>query len=732
MRAFYVLLHFKLPSPQPVSEKTFQRERGDVLVVHANLTPQKRPVYTVLRPNSFLPTGAKQRRMVVRGSGYTVISMRHFLCTAFVLLLLGFSLVGCKRQHDAAVLRAHAANAEVGDARHQKENFDRSLELINSLDSSPSLPNTPGFETLVSAADRLDKWIRNQRTDDTWKPDAIFQDVEQAARNAAGTAKKVVRSLALLRGETVMDDEEQPLTASETLETERQTIVAGLEQLVTQIQTLALLADLPVMNRFSQSVSDFQRRFAALNNIPNLNAAGIQGFVRGLEFEAEVFATSAAMFEAYAVQLKTDGLFMTTSDVEYLKQSAWMRDLALWTCGDKRVLLEQAVQMCDWVVCNIGMRSSFVPINEQQVITVLQQYPWQTILLGYGTVQDRMAVFLELLRQRRIDAALLAIPSPRDPNMPFFWGIGVLLEGEVYVFLLDYGFPVPDAEGVQVGDDGALQFTRVATLSQLQQDETLLRRLDLSETQPFPLTTEMIEQTTAYLFLTPESVSLRMKVLEAELSGEQNMVLYTDPHELRRRFLAASGITAVEFWKYPLRTAFEQRFDPGPTNEALSIFLVQRPRVNLDASAVRQHYPLWSGRVLYFRGAISGQEKALTKYQNVRVSDREMIQFRSDPVFRNNPAIGMQLEWLTIQASYWLGAALFEIDSIAAAKDTLMGIRLNSLNTWRNGTEYLLGRIAEREGRYDDARRHYANTAQSLSGVGNAVRAKWLPDSDTK
>ena len=655
--------------------------------------------------------------------------MRHFPCLAFVILLLGLSLAGCKRRDDAALRLAEAAHAVHGDARHQKEDFDRSLEIINSLYGSPSLPNTPGFETLVSVADRLNHWVRNQKPDDTWRLDPIFQEVEQAARNAAETARKVVRSLAHLRGETILDDDGQPLIASETLEAERQTVTAGLEQLVSQIQTLAFLADLPMMNRFSQSVSDFQRRFAALENIPNLNAAAIRAFVRQLDFEAEVFAVSAAMFEAYAAQLRTDGLFITTSDVEYLKQSAWMRDLAQWTSGEKRVLLDQAIQMCDWVVCNIELRSSFISVN-QQTIAVLPQHPWQTILLGYGTIHDRMVVFLELLRQWRIDAALLAVPDPRDPNVSLYWGVGVLLDGEVYVFLLSYGFPIPGPEGVQVGDDGSLQFSSVATLSQLRQDDSLLRRLDLSEDRRFPITAEMLEQTTAYLYLTPESVSMRMRVLEAELSGEQNMILYTDPHELRRRFLAASGITAVEYWKYPLRTAFEQRFDPEPTNEALSIFLIQRPRVDFGTVSARQHYPLWSGRVLYFRGAIIGQDKALTKFQNVRVSDREMIQFREDPMFRNNPAISMRLQWITIQASYWLGSALFEIDSIAAAKDTLMEIRLKPLNTWRYSTEYLLGRIAEREGRYDDARRHYANTAPSLSGVGNAIRAGWLPVSE--
>jgi hypothetical protein len=238
----------------------------------------------------------------------------------------------------------------------------------------------------------------------------------------------------------------------------------------------------------------------------------------------------------------------------------------------------------------------------------------------------------------------------------------------------------------------------------------------------------MLKQTTAHLCLPPESVSMRMKVLESELSGQQNMVLYTDPHELRRRFLAAPGITGVACWKYPFRTAFEQRFSPESTNEAMSIFSVRRPRLNLDDSADRQHYPLWSGRILYVKGAISGQNNAITKYQNTRVSDKEMIGYRNDPAFRTNPAVNFQLQWMTVQASYWLGTALFEIDSLGAANDALMGIRTSPLNTWQGQTEYLLGRIAEREKRYDDARRHYQNTASSLSGTGNAVRAKWLPN----
>ena|GEM_PF-1975354 len=658
-------------------------------------------------------------------------------CLVFALLAGAF-LVGCpsRPSEDLAVLRGHG-HTNFGDARQQKEDFDRSFELLNNLDDSPSLPNTPGFERLVSVADWLDNWIRTQRPDEHWSSYPEFVEVELASRNASESARHILHLLAVLRGEQPSapgegrEDTESPASESmpsESLQAERQAIVTELSQLVANTQKLASLANLPSIGRFAEAVFELQRRFAALDTIANLDAARIQAFARTLDLEVSVFASYVDQFEAYARQMQTDGLFMTVSDVGYLKQSTWMRDISRWASGERRVLLEQAVQIGDWVVCNIEMRSNWMPINQQQSIEVLPQYPWQTLLLGYGTVPDRMAVFMELLRQMRIDSALLAVPDPRDSEIPLIWAVGVLLDGEVYVFVLNYGFPIPGPDGVQIGDDGSLQFSSVATLSQLIENDSLLRQLDISESQPFLITSDMLTQTTAHLFLMPESVSMRMKVLEAELSAEQHLVLYTDPHELRRRFLEASGITGVSFWKYPFRTAYEQRFETDPTNEALSIFLVERPLLDLEGPTSRRHHPLWSGRIQYFKGHITGPENALAKYQNTRVSDREMIEYRTSPLFRNNPDWSLRLQWLSLQAAYWLGAALFEIDSIPASKDILWGIRSHSLNSWRYGTEYLLGRIAEREKRYDDARRHYENTSASLSGAGNQVRAQWLPD----
>ncbi|MDR0522269.1 MAG: hypothetical protein LBH00_10515 [Planctomycetaceae bacterium] len=641
-------------------------------------------------------------------------------------------LSGCKppQKHDTAAALAQAAGVELGDVRHQKEDFDRSFEIINALDDSPSLPNSPGFERIVSTADRLDKWIRNQKPEEHWEKDEFYSGVETAARNAAGSAKQIVRTLNLLQGkeEDRKNGENPPAGEKGKI----QEVTAALNRFIADLQTLSGKGDLPGIGQYSDTVAGLQRKFAALESMSHLDAAAVRSFANSLQKETKDFAEAAKMLEAYAVQLKTDGLFISVSDVEYLKQSAWLRDLSKWAGGGKRVLLEQAVQLCDWTVCNIEMQNNVVLLDSQQTMAMPQQYPWQTVLLGYGTVLDRMTVLLELLRQQRIDAAMLAVPHPKDPKVPLFWAVGVLIDGEVYIFLPDYGFPLPAKEGVKIADDGSLQFTKIATFSQLIEDESLLRQLDIagakgSAVKKFPVTADMLKQTSAYLFVTPESMSLRMKTLEAELSGEQNAVLYTDPQELRRRFAGIKGITAVEFWKYPLRTAFEQRFAAQATHAALALFLIP--------SLKRYDYPLWSGRVLYLKGNVSGQDSAVTQYQNARVPDRELIRYRNDPRFRNDPDFAnvvQTLPRLTVQASFWLGAASFEQDSLPAAKDYFNGIRTNPQNAWRSNTEYLLGRIAEREKRYADAVKHYENTSSSLSGAGNAVRGQWLPKGESK
>jgi hypothetical protein len=644
----------------------------------------------------------------------------------FVYLLLFVSLCGCgcRDRNEAVNSLIEAGSIEVGDARHLKEDFDRAFEQLASLDDAPCLPNSPGFEKLVNTADRLDKWIRNRTSGTDWKPDESLTQIEKSARNVSGEAKQVVQSLNLLQGKEVLDDASKPITPSETLRTERQNITEALTRLKTELQSLVKLGGLTGTEAYSQLIGELQKKFDALEKIPNLNATSVRSFAKQLENETAEFVDMSTMLEHYALQLRTEGLFVQTSDVEYLKQSTWTNSLSNWSRGNKQSLLDRVTNLFDWTVCNIELRNEIVPVSSNQSIEMPQPFPWQTLLLGYGTMLDRAAVFIELLRQQRIDAVLLSVPNSEIPEESssaarLFWGVGVLLDGEVYIYLPAFGMPLPGKEGAKIGEDGSLSFPQIATLSQVLQDDSLLRQLDLSETQRFPITAEMLKKTTAHLFVTPESASKRMKVIETELTGDQSMVLYTDVQELRRRFGEVPGVSDVKLWDYPFRTVFEQLYRQSVTTEFMSVFLIPSPK--------RQNFPLWSGRILYFKGRVSGQESAITNYQDARVPDRELVEYRQNPQFRNNPLAAIQIQLVTTNASYWLGLASFEVNSIPAAKDFLTGIRSSSLNAWSEGTEYILGRIAEREKRYTDAVKHYERTASTPAGLGNAVRAQWLP-----
>ncbi|MDR2705444.1 MAG: hypothetical protein LBC02_06670 [Planctomycetaceae bacterium] len=646
--------------------------------------------------------------------------MKYF--PKFFCFFLLFFLSGCDcRNHTKPpnLLFTTEGGMNTDRGLRQKEDFNRSFAVLNSLEESPCLSGTPGYEKLVSITDWLNKWIQRRVPDENWKPDSSLLELETITRTAAATALETVRLLNLVQGKNVTDDDGNPIVPSESLEAERQKITELLTRLVTELKTMSTQCGVPGVANYSQAVAEIQKKFAALESIPNLNAAGIRNFTKQLEKETLDFTEIAGMLEKYAAELRVEGLFVQTSDVDYLKQCTWTRNLSNWARGEKQVLLDRVVNLLDWTTCNIDFREKTVQISQNQTIDLPQQYPWQTLLLGYSTLWDRTWLFMELLRQQRIDSVLLSVPLPGQPDMPLFWAVGVILDGEMYLFLPPYGMPVPGYNKPVITEDGSLSFPEIATFSQVLKDDQLLRQLDFSEQQKFPITSEMLQETTVYLLATPESASMRMKILEAELSGEQNMVLYTNIQEQRRLFSAIPSVKAVEVWKYPFRTKFEQLFVGDRTRLFMEPLVMPNPK--------RQDFPLWMGRVLYFKGQISGQENAITAYQNARVPDRDIMEYRKiDPNFRNNPVLAAGIQTVTINASYWLGLASFEVNSISAAKDFLNNITRDALNPWQNGVEYALGRIAEREKKYEDAVRHYERTARSPAGPGNLLRARWL------
>jgi hypothetical protein len=209
-----------------------------------------------------------------------------------------------------------------------------------------------------------------------------------------------------------------------------------------------------------------------------------------------------------------------------------------------------------------------------------------------------------------------------------------------------------------------------------------------------------------------------MKVLEMELSGEQSMVLYVDPAEQHRLFGTIPNIEKVELWKHPYRAMFEQLFAATLTNDLMATLRFPNPKKNT--------FGLWSGRILYFKGRITGQESAIMSFQDARMPDRDFLEYRNSPLFQMNPGIEQAYRLATLNAIYWLGMTSYETGSLPAGKEYWESRDIAGRNPWSNGIQYLLGRIAEREKEYEKAAVHFERSVVGPSAIGNVLRAKWL------
>ena len=92
-----------------------------------------------------------------------------------------------------------------------------------------------------------------------------------------------------------------------------------------------------------------------------------------------------------------------------LQETVWLRDLTRWCRGDDVDDLGRAKRLFDWVVRNIQLDPQ---VSEGSVLSTghTLQMPWETLLLGQGTVLERAWVFILMARQQDLDAVLLAVP----------------------------------------------------------------------------------------------------------------------------------------------------------------------------------------------------------------------------------------------------------------------------------------------------------------------------------
>ena len=218
-----------------------------------------------------------------------------------------------------------------------------------------------------------------------------------------------------------------------------------------------------------------------------------------------------------------------------LQEAVWLRDIGRWTQGDSFDDLPRASALFDWIVRNVQLDAEDA---------ALPYRPWESLIYGHGTAEQRAWIFALMARQLGLDVVVLEVPSanPESPGKGAFWLPALLSDGKLYLFDTRLGLPILAKDGHSV-----------ATLADVQADPALLRVLDL-EDFPYSVTAEQLQHVTAHVVADAFNLSRRAAAIEAKLSGDDRLALAVNPSALAEKLGAVPGLAAVEIWDFPFRT----------------------------------------------------------------------------------------------------------------------------------------------------------------------------------
>ena len=231
-------------------------------------------------------------------------------------------------------------------------------------------------------------------------------------------------------------------------------------------------------------------------------------------------------------------------DVTHIRDSQWYARIGKTVVAGAQTDLQRVGRLFYYVTRNIVLRSD----DE----TKLPLAPFGIAMLGEGNARDRAWLFVNLLRQLRIDAAVIQVADP-SPGLL----VGVLLDGEIYLYDPALGFPIPGAEAPAT----AAVIDRPATWAEVTKDDSLLEGLATSDGSPYPFTAETLAGANVSLVGASSYWAPRMRRLQLALTGDKDLLLW-DPLEsseivpkgvLAR--LASGGFDkkAITIWDYPER-----------------------------------------------------------------------------------------------------------------------------------------------------------------------------------
>lgn len=392
-----------------------------------------------------------------------------------------------------------------------------------------------------------------------------------------------------------------------------------------------------------------------------------------------------------------------------LQEAVWLRDISRRAQGDSFNEVAQAAAIFDWIVRNLQLDADSAAMPYR---------PWESLVYGHGTAEQRAWVFAAMARQMGLDVVVLEVSadSGQSPaTMSKFWLPALFSGGKLYLFDTRLGLPIS-----KQGGEG------VATLADVRADPRLLRQLDLDDA-PYPITAEQLKHVTAHIVADPFDLSRRAAAIESKLSGDDRLALTVSPSLLAEKLKSVPGIAGVEIWDTPFRIIRDQ----------LRVPIEMRRQMAAEFEPFAWRPTLWKARVLAFQGRKTGdadapnanleefvddQAEAIGLYTSPRVRppDRVLNSLASEPKKKVYTAA-------KVAASYWVGLLLYDQGKYDLAEGWLGDPRLAAEEGgfWASGTRYNLARTYEAEDKNAEAIKLY-EADESPQRDGNRLRARRL------
>lgn len=391
-------------------------------------------------------------------------------------------------------------------------------------------------------------------------------------------------------------------------------------------------------------------------------------------------------------------------DGQRLQEAVWVRDIARWAQGDDFSDLARATALFDWTIRNIQLTpDENAPPHR----------PWRTLADGRGTAEERAWVFALLCRQQALDVVMLEIPPAENATeieqQNPFWLPAVVIDGKLYLFDTRLGLPIPGAGG-----------SGVATLDQVQQDDSLLRQLDIDGSS-YPVDSTAAKRAIASIVASPFELSKRARQLESKLTGDNHLVLSVAPSKLAESLKSVPGPVSIQLWSRPFRTLRDQ----------LTLGKNERTREALAFEPFAKRPLLWKARMRHLQGrqaqgrsdddTLDDHREASQLYTSneVRPTDTKLARI-SDLDERRVDTAAKQ------DATYWVGLLAYDDGKYAVSVDWLERVdSSDEASGWTAGKLYNLARAWEAQGQINRAAKLLEKDT-SPQRHGNLLRARQL------